>query len=141
MVPSYNFRSFTLILTFAFFFFFFGQYKISLFLVYTTLLPSTPPPSPLHPNRSLETALQTETRRLYNTPTESNLKRKSTSDGHITNINAYKVQDNKGQEKYKLKITLSSPTPRLIQRRHKAHNSIFLALVGLVSDISIRFFY
>ena len=27
------------------------QYKISLFLSYTTLLPSTPPPSPLHPNR------------------------------------------------------------------------------------------
>ena len=29
------------------------QYKISLFLAYTTLLPSTPPPSSLHPNRPL----------------------------------------------------------------------------------------
>ena len=29
------------------------QYKISLFLAYTTLLPSTPPPSPFHPNRPL----------------------------------------------------------------------------------------
>ena len=33
------------------------QYKICLFLAYTTLLPFTPPPSPIHPNRPYTTTL------------------------------------------------------------------------------------